>query len=124
MGIQGNFEDIMDEIFCSAQAAKDGALQVLGENLITRLYDEHNIRDLFTIVSPVQTGDAASALYYPAVYNAVKNTSGTDCTIGSCDVTPEYQAKVWSIALAECRVSFCTRTLTPKFLAFWSKLRR
>ena len=122
MAVQGTFATVFEDIFCSPQAAENRA-SVSGL-IIEKLYDKVDLDRLFTVVSPVRTGDPAVALIYNAVYNAVKNTNALDCAITSCDVEPEYQAKVWAIALAECRHALCTRSLDEKFLAFWGKYKR
>lgn len=120
MAVQGNFETVFNEIFCSDLAARDALTGLVVE----KLYDKVDLDQLFTVISPVATGDPAATLTYNAVYNAVKNTPATDCTIGTCDVSPEYASKVWAIAIAECRITLCTRALTPKFLAAWGKYKR
>lgn len=122
MAIQGNFASVFNTIFCSPQAAENRA--ELGGVIIEKLYDKVDIDRLFTVVAPVRTGDPVVAMIQEAVYNAVTNTTATNCNISSCDVTPEYQAKVWAIVLAECRHELCTRSLDEKFLAFWGKYKR
>lgn len=122
MAVFGNWADAMDDIFCSDQAAENQSQ--LAELIITRLYDRVDLNELFTMVAPVRTGDPVVGLMYPAVYNAIKNTAGTDCAIAACDVSPEYSAKQWSIVLAECRHGLCTRTMPSKFLAYWGMYKR
>lgn len=122
MAVQGNFNTVFDEIFCSPQAAANQA--DLSGLIIEKLYDDINIDNLFTVVAPIRTGDPVAALYYPAVYNAVKNNTGADCSIEACDVSPEYTAKQWTIMLAECRHELCARNLDETFLAFWGKYKR
>lgn len=120
MAAQGNFAEVMDEVFCSPQAAENGMATLVVE----KMYEKIDIDKYFTMVAPVRTGDAAVSLMYPAVYNAIKNTESTGCGISSCDISPEYSAKKWTIALAECRFPLCTRGLDEKFLAFWNSYKR
>lgn len=122
MAVQGNFNTVFDEIFCSPLAAENQA--DLSRLIIEKLYDDVNLDELFNVISPVRTGDPVTAMYYPAVYNAVKNNTGTDCSIEACDVSPEYTAKQWVIMLAECRHELCARNLDDTFLAFWGKYKR
>lgn len=122
MPVQGNFATVFDTIFCSPQAAGNG--QFVSQLIIEKLYDKVDLDRLFTITAPVRTGDPVVALIQDAVYNAVQNTTSTNCTISSCDVSPEYQAKQWVIMLAECRHALCTRGLDEKFLSFWGAYKR
>lgn len=122
MAVQGNFAEIMDEVFCSPQAAWNQAS--LGGLIVDKLYNDVDLDKIFTLVPGVMTGDVAANLMYPAIYNAVQNSMSNDCSITACDVTPEYAAKQWTIMLAECRVPLCTKTLTPEFLAYWGKFKR
>lgn len=122
MAVQGNWTEIMDEIFCSDQAAANQSN--LSELIVTRLYSRVDLNELFTLVAPVRTGDAQVGLIYPAVYNAIKNTEGTDCDISECDVSPEWTARKWAIVIAECRHGLCTREMPSRFLAYWGMYKR
>lgn len=117
MSVFGNFGSTLETLITSERQAEFSSIVV--DKLYTRLRRD----DFGIVIDGVRNGDLSASLIVDATYNAIPYVTGDACTITSCDISPEYSAKVWELVFAECRHTLCTRTATRKFMALYGQYK-
>lgn len=117
MAIFGNFGTALEDLITSERQAEFSPI------VVEKLYDRLKRDDYGIIIEGVRLGDLSASLVNSPTYNAIPYVTGDACTITSCDISPDYSAKVWDMVMAECRHSLCTRTASRKFMALWGQYK-
>lgn len=116
MAIKGNFDTIYSDVCVTA----DDFRQII----IEKLYKKLGINDILTVVAPVTAGTNIPSVTFSPHYNSIAFTSGTSCSISTCDFSPVYANKQWVIAEAECRYEECMKGLDEKFMQLYNRYKR
>lgn len=121
MALQGNFST---------------AITALIEDLVTA--DKVNISEAIfqetwgigsfvgahTLRTGVRHGSVIPIVLAGDNYCAMPVGDETSCTLNSCDLTVNYDAKKWDLSEYNCRIPICMRTFDENFLVFWNMYRQ
>lgn len=77
-----------------------------------------------TLVTGVRNGKVQPIVLAHDKYGAMPVGDETSCSLNSCDLTPNYAAKKWTLSEYNCRIPVCMRSFDDNFLLFWNQYRQ